>query len=231
MAEHMHIARLKHGVEVFEIVVDPVKAHEVRAGRASAVSALSFPKVFSDAKKGLHASETRLEVIFGSRDIAKVAEQIIMKGDLPVTVEQVRGAREQKLRKLIDVLHSNGVNPQTNAPHPVARLEAALTQAKFHLSDSKTVEEQVQEALKLLRPLIPIKFVTKELEVKIPAVFAAKSHPVVRSLGKVLRDEWLSDGSWKGLVEIPGGLEADVSSKIMGLTKGVAEITVVIVKE
>ncbi|MBI4139401.1 ribosome assembly factor SBDS [Candidatus Woesearchaeota archaeon] len=232
MADHMHIVRVKHGSEVFEIVVDPDLAYDFKDGKSVSIGeVLKFPKIFSDAKKGLAASESRLEIIFGTSDVSKVAEQIIRKGDIPVTSARLKLLQDQKRRRILDILHSNGVDPRTNAPHPLVRLESALVEARIRIDSNKSAEEQVQSVLKSLLPIIPIKFVTKELEVRIPSSFAAKSYSSIKNIGKILMEEWLGDGSWKGLVEIPGGLEEDISSKLMSLTKGSVAITLVRMKE
>ena len=54
-------------------------------------------------------------------------------------------------------------SPTTHTPHPVTRIELALEEAKFHVDEFTSVEEQLQEALKKLRPIIPIKFEVKEV--------------------------------------------------------------------
>lgn len=232
MGDHVHVARSKHGSEVFEVVVDPDVAHDFRDGKSVSVGdALKFPKVFSDAKKGLVASESRLEAVFGSRDPLVVAEQIIRKGDLPVTASRMKLLDDQKRRRILDILHRNGVDPRSGAPHPLVRLESALVEAKVRVDPNKSAEDQVHDVLKKLLPIIPIKFVTKELEVRIPSSFAAKSYSSVKSSSKILSESWLGDGSWRGIVEIPGGLEEDFSSKLRSLTKGGVEISIVRLKE
>ncbi len=232
MAEHMHIVRVKHGSEVFEIVVDPNLAYDFKDGKSVGIGdVLKFPKIFSDAKKGLSASESRLETIFGTSDVSRVAEQIISKGVIPLTSERLKLLQDQKRRRILDIIHMNGVDPRTNAPHPLVRLESALVEAKVRIDPNRSAEEQVQPILKSLLPIIPIKFVTKELEIRIPSSFAAKSYSSVKSAGKILREEWLGDGSWKGLVEIPGGLEEELSSRLMSLTKGSVEMALVRMKE
>ena len=232
MGDHVHVARSKHGSEVFEVVIDPDLAYDFRDGKSVSIGdVVKFPQVFSDAKKGLVVSESRLEAVFGSRDPLVVAEQIIRKGDLPMTAVRMKLLDDTKRRRILDILHTNGVDPRSGAPHPLMRLESALVEAKVRIDAHKSAEDQIKDILKSLIPIIPIKFVTKELEVLIPAQFAAKAHSSVKSSAKILSESWLGDGSWKGLVEIPGGLEEEFSSKLRALTKGLVEVTVVRLKE
>jgi ribosome maturation protein SDO1 len=43
-------------------------------------------------------------------------------------------------------------------------------------------------------------------------------------MGRVTREEWQSDGSWIGLVEIPAGLQVEFYDKLNARTKGNVEI-------
>ena len=49
----------------------------------------------------------------------------------------------------------------------------------------------------------------------------------VKNFGKMLKDEWLNDGSWLGVIEIPGGLETELYENLNNATKGEVETKVV----
>ena len=68
MTEHINIARLKKGSDVFEVVINPDKAIDFRQGKANFEDAVVYPKVFSDAKKGMLASEQRMNALFNTAD-------------------------------------------------------------------------------------------------------------------------------------------------------------------
>ncbi len=231
MSETLNLARLKKGSDVFEIVVNPDQAMHCRKHpEANIRDALVYPKVYSDAKKGLLASEQKMEQIFGTSDELEVAKQIIAKGDIQVSAEYRQKLQEQKKARIMDIIRRQGVDPRTNAPHPIQRIENAMVEAKVKIDEYKAPELQVPEILKALRPIIPIKLVTKEVDVKIPAQYASKAFPIIKSFGKVLKDSWESDGSWKGRVEIPGGLETEFYDKLNSLTHGNAQATLVTTK-
>ena len=50
-SDSINLARLKKGSDIFEIVVDPDKAVLAKKNPELTSDALSFPKIFSDAKK------------------------------------------------------------------------------------------------------------------------------------------------------------------------------------
>lgn len=220
MSNTLNLARLKKGSEVFEVVVDPKTAMLARQGRASVQDALKYPKIFSDAKKGMLASEQRTKAVFGTHDPLQVAEKIIKEGDIQVTAEYRKQQLEQKRKQIIDVIHRNAVDPKTHLPHPVNRIEAAMEEAKVRIDEHKPAEQQVQEVLKQLRTTLPIKFETKEIELIIPAKHAGRCQGIVRNHARVLKEEWQGDGSWKGIVEIPSGMEQELYDKLNSITHG-----------
>lgn len=225
------IARLKSNNQLFEILVDCDMALALKEGKnISLKDVLAADKIFSDAKKGLEASENAMKQIFGTSEPEEVAKIIIKKGEIQLTQEHRANLRERKRKQIINMLHVNGVDPRTHLPHPPQRIENALEEAKFHVEEFGQVHEQVQEALKKLRPILPIKFEVKEISVKIPAQFAAKSYQVLSMFGTKLREEWQNDGSLLTVLEMPGGLESDFYDKINSLTHGNVETKVLKIK-
>ncbi|MEM4254161.1 MAG: ribosome assembly factor SBDS [Candidatus Woesearchaeota archaeon] len=218
--EHINTARLKKGSDVFEIVVEPETAIAARHGKADIKDALRVQKIFSDAKKGMLASEQRMQAVFGTSDPLEVAKKIIAEGNIQVTAEYRQKLLEQKKRQVVEFIRRNGVDPRTHAPHPAQRIESAMAEAKVRIDEFKPAEQQVQDVLKALRPILPIKFETKEIELTIPAQYASKSHNTLRMFGKIVKEEWQNDGSWKGIIEVPGGMEQELYDKLNALTHG-----------
>lgn len=225
--ENAVIARLKIQGHNFEALVDCNNAIAVREGKqVSMKDVLAAMKIYSDSKKGLEASENAMKEIFKTNDAEEVAKQIIMKGEVQLTSEYRNSLRENKKRQIINIIHRNGVDPKTHAPHPVIRIENALVEAKFHVDEFASVEEQLQEALKKLKPIIPIKFEIKEIAVKIGPEYAVKAYSAVKKYGTILREEWQNNGYWVGVVEMPGGLEEEFYEKINKICHGDVEAKV-----
>ncbi|MEM2916397.1 MAG: ribosome assembly factor SBDS [Candidatus Woesearchaeota archaeon] len=218
--EHINTARLKKGSDVFEIVIDPEVAIAARHGKADIRDALKVQKVFSDAKKGMLASEQRMQAIFGTKDLLEVAKKIISDGSIQVTAEYRQKLMEQKRRQVVDFIRRNGVDPRTHAPHPAQRIEAAMSEAKVKIDEFKPADQQVQDVLKALRPILPIKFEMKEIELAIPAPYASKAHSMLKIFGRILKEEWQNDGSWRGIIEVPGGMEQELYDRLNALTHG-----------
>jgi len=229
--DHAIIAKLKREGHDFEILVDCNNALALREGKnVDMRDILAAMQVFSDAKKGLVASETAIRQIFGTTDVNEVAKQIIQKGEIQLTQEYREKLREEKRKQIISIIHRNGVDPKTHLPHPPQRIENAIIEAKFHVDEFMPVQEQVQEALKKLRPILPIKFEIKEIAIKLPPDFAPKCYSTVKQYGTILREEWQNNGYWIGVLEIPGGMESDLYDKLNKICHGNVESKILKVK-
>ena len=215
------IARLKMQGQNFEILVDCGNALALREGGSVEMrDILAVERIFSDAKKGLEASENAMKQIFGTSDAREVAKDIIQKGEIQLTQQYRENIREEKRKQVINIIHRNGVDPKTHFPHPPQRIENAFIEAKVHIDEFKPVQEQVQEALKKLRPILPIKFEVKEIAIKIPPEFAPKCYSTVKSFATILREEWQTDGNWVAVIELPGGMETDFYDKLNKICHG-----------
>lgn len=221
------VARLSAVGTTFEVLVDPDLAMAIRTGESSDVrSALAADKVFKDSKKGDAASEEMTRKAFGTLDPVKVAEEIIKKGEVQITTEQKRKMRELRMRQIVALISKRAINPQTHMPHPPARIEAAIEEAKIQVEEFKSAEEQAPKIVKALLPILPLKFETRRIAIKIPATHVGRTQRMVREFGTVKQEEWKNDGSWMVLVEIPAGIQGEFFDKLNDLTRGEAETKV-----
>ena len=226
----MNVAKMKKAGTTFEVVIDPDLAVAFREGKVSDVrEALKAERIFLDPRKGIAAGETQLQQAFDTTDELQIAATIIKEGFIQYTEEHRKQLKEQKLNKIIAIIHRNAIDPGTKLPHPMNRIAAAIEQGNVRIDDNKPAEEQVQEVLKQLRPIIPISFATTEMQLHVPAAHAPKLYASVKSQSKILREEWMSDGSWMVTVEIPAGIKVDFLEDLNGKTHG--GITAKIIRE
>ncbi len=222
------IARWETGGSRFEVLVDPEAVQEIKDGKDIDLSdRLALDQIFKDAKKGDKISDEHLEKTFHTRNVAEIAKQIVRKGEVQVTTEQRHKLQAAKHRQIVAMIARNAMNPQTGAPHPPARIESAMAEAKVHIDPFKPVDAQVQEVLAKLRPLIPIRLDVVKVRVKLPGQHYPRVIGEVKGLGRLLEEQWLSDGSWSGVVEIPAGMQTELYEKLSARTKGTAETALV----
>ena len=222
------IARWETQGSRFEVLVDPVAVQALKDGKDVDLSdKLALDQVFKDAKKGDKISEEHLERTFHTRNLAEIAKQIVLKGEVQVTTEQRRTLQEAKHRQIVATIARNAMNPQTGAPHPPARIEAAMVEAKVHIDPFRPVDAQVQEVLAKLRPLIPIRLDVVKVRVRLPAQHYPRVIGELKGLGRLVSEEWLATGSWSAVLEIPAGVQTELYEMLSARTKGAAETALV----
>ncbi|MEM0230736.1 MAG: ribosome assembly factor SBDS [Candidatus Woesearchaeota archaeon] len=221
---HFNLARLKKGGENFEVVIDPDLAVKYRNGEDVELSeVLKSEHVFSDAKKGLRASEKLMMELFGTEDELKVAEIILKEGEIQVTEEFRQEQREALRKRIITLLARNAVDPKTGYPHPPQRIEAAIEEAKAKIDYSKSAEAQIKDIARQIQSVLPIKFENAIIELRIPAKHAVRTYGVLKSYGEIISEEWLSDASLSAKIRMPAGMQQQFFDAINKITKGEIE--------
>ncbi len=215
------IARLKKGDHHFEILVDPYSAADLIEGKDVDVNKiLAVDSVFKDSRKGTQASEESIQEVFGTTDLESVATKIILKGDIQLTTDQRHKMQENKRKRIVEHIAKNAMDPKTKAPHPRARIERAIEEAGIHVDPFKPVRDQVESTIDAIRAIIPISTEHVRISVKIPPEYTGKAYGMVRKFGRLEREDWQSDGSWIGIIDIPAGMQTDLYDRLNDITKG-----------
>jgi ribosome maturation protein SDO1 len=222
------IAKLTKSGEKFEILVDPEKAIELKSGKELPLEELiASEEIFEDVRKGTRTTNEKINKAFGTNDLNIIARKIILEGEVQITTEQRKQMLEEKTKAIATLISKRGVNPQNNMPHPTDRILRAMEQAKVRIDINKRVEEQIESVLEGIQKIIPIKFEKIQIAIKIPPEFSGKAGSVVRSLGVLLREEWASNGSYIGLLEIPAGMQPEIYDRLNNLTHGQVEVKII----
>jgi ribosome maturation protein SDO1 len=219
-------ARLESHGQRFEVLVDPDAALAMKRGEfeGELEDVIAAEDVFEDATRGDRPAENALEEVFETTDPLEIIPKVVEDGEIQITAEQRREMQEQKRKQIINRITRNAVNPQMDdAPHPPERIESALEETDFRVDPMETVETQVDEALDLLKPVIPIRFDTVKVAVQLPPDHAGSGQAKVREFADLEREEWQSDGSWVGVVEFPAGMQNDFYDLVNEVSSGEAE--------
>ena len=223
-------ARLESHGERFEVLVDPDAALAIKRGEfeGDLEDVIAAEDVFENASRGDRPAESALEEVFETTDPIEIIPEVIKEGEIQITADQRREMQEQKHRQLINRITRNAVNPQMDdAPHPPERIESALEETDFKIDPMEPVENQVDEALEALRPVIPIRFDTVKVAVHLPADHAGSGQAKVREFGDLKREEWQADGSWIGVVEFPAGMQNEFYDLVNEVSSGTAETEII----
>lgn len=220
------VAKYSAGAEHFEILVDPDKALEFRHNKAKIEDVLAVEEIFKSVSTAEHVPDQTLQRVFGTLDRKEIASKIILQGDVQLTTDQKRRMVEERRKQIVSLISRLAINPQTGSPHPPLRIEMALEQVRFHPEPFKSAEEQMDAAVKLLRPLLPIKFEVRSVAVKVPAEYVPKVYKIVHS-HTIKKEEYQSDGSLIVLVEIPAGVQDEFYGKLNDATKGSVQTKII----
>lgn len=223
-----NLAKLKKGGKNFEVVVNPDEAISYKKGGSVEIKdVLRSEEVFQDAKRGEMASESDMKQLFNVSDPVKLAEIILKEGEIQLTTEYRDKLREEKRKRIMHLIQRNAADPKTMLPHPMTRIENAFEQIKFKIDEFRTAEEQVDEAVKVLRTVLPLKIEQVVIEINVPPQFAHQAFGMLKKTGSLKGETWGNDGGLLVKLEIPAGLQEEVMSKLNNMTHGGVEIKVV----
>lgn len=208
----------------FEILADPDSVLAIREGKEVDLrEAFAIVEVFKDARKADKAGEETMQEVFGTTNEEEIVLRIAKEGDFHLTTEQKRKIVEKIRKQIIDSIARNSIDPRTKLPHTRERIKLALEKTHVNITMRPAVQ-QVQDIVKALQPILPISFGKARLRLSIPAQYSQSTYGLVRKLGKVLREDWLADGSLQVKLEIPSGTKVDVMEQLGNAAKG--EITI-----
>jgi ribosome maturation protein SDO1 len=223
-------ARLESHGQRFEVLVDPDAALAIKRESfdGDIEDVIAAEDVFEDASSGDRPPESALEEVFETTEPLEIIPEVIRRGEIQITAEQRREMQERKHNQLVNEIARNAVNPQMDdAPHPPERIERALEEAGFKIDPMEPVENQIDDALDALRPVIPIRFDEVVVAAQIPADYAGSAQAQIRQFGELEREEWQPDGSWVGVLRFPAGLQNEFYDLVNEHTSGEAETRII----
>jgi len=227
MVDKVTVIRYSFAGEKFEILVKPDPALEYRLGKRKDISSiLVSDEIYSDSNKGTRASTEKLQKAFKTTDQTAIIEIIVQKGDLNLTTDQRRKMTSEKQKQVVEYIAKTYVDPKSHLPHPPLRIQQAMEDGRVSIDPHKTVDDQVKDIVEKLRSIIPLKSENLNLEITVPAQYAAQSYSVLKSTGTLKKEEWQSNGSLKAILEIPAAARPNVIDRLGSITKGTASVEV-----
>ncbi|MEM2831860.1 MAG: ribosome assembly factor SBDS, partial [Candidatus Caldarchaeum sp.] len=131
---------------------------------------------------------------------------------------------DEKKRQIIDFIARNAIDPRTNTPHPPQRIELALEQVGLSVEPFADPKVEALKAVEKLRRVLPIKIGNMKVEIRVAGEFMGKVYGLIRSMGTILEEGWLGDGSWRCVAEIPTGVQADLIERLNKICGGRVEV-------
>ena len=222
------IARYESKGHRFEVLIDQKLVDLVKSGKSVNVSEyMATDMIFKDSSKGDRASEEVIGEVFGTEDFQTVVMEIVKKGQVQLTTEQRRKMLEEKRRQIVEIIARESMNPQSGTPHPPQRIEKAMEEARVRVDPFKSAEEQVNDVLKAIRVLLPIRFEHVKMEIEVPGTEYGKIYAEMAKLGQIQKEDWKNNGNYNAIVEIPAGVQDQLYDFLNKRTKGNVNIKLI----
>jgi ribosome maturation protein SDO1 len=222
------VARYESKGHRFEILIDQKLVDLIKSGKeANIPDYMAAEVIFKDSSKGERASGEVIEEVFGTQDFNTVVTEIIKKGQVQLTTEQRRKMLEEKRKQIVEIISRESMNPQSGAPHPPQRIEKAMEEAKVRIDPFKSAEEHVNDVLKEIRVILPIKFEHIRMQIEVPGEEYGKIYAEIIRLAQIVKEEWKNNGSYSVLIEIPAGIQDELYDFLNKRTKGNVSIKIV----
>ena len=208
------VARLEKGGKRYEILVDPelVDSFKSEPTSVSLDDLLATDEIWHDARGGERPTEEKIISTFGTIELLDCVTAILTKGSIQLTTVQRRQMISDKRQQIITEISRTAIDPRSKAPHPATRIELALDELRWNPDPFLSVERQIKDAVKVLRPVIPLSFETIKLAFRVSGSAYGSVQREVRS--DVIKEQWLDNGDWAFVVEIPAGMKGEYLSKV-----------------
>ena len=208
------VARLEKGGKRYEILVDPELVESFKSDPTSVPldELLATDEVWHDARSGERPTEDKLISTFGTIELLDCVTTFLAKGSIQLTTVQRRQMISDKRQQIITEISRTAIDPRSKAPHPATRIELALDELRWNPDPFLSVERQIKDAVDVLRPVIPLSFETIKLAFRVSGSAYGGVQREVRS--DVIKEQWLENGDWAFVVEIPAGMKGEYLSKV-----------------
>lgn len=213
------IVRLQKGKVKVEVLGKPGMVTKYREGKVGLNDAVIDDRVFLNASKGDLPSEADIKELGCS---GRALLELIMKtGKYSYTAQEKREFVEKKKAEVINFIHENFIDSTNGRPHPVTRIENALTEIKAQYDPEQEAEKIARSLLPKLQTIIRLAESAIEGTVKIPNSKLGQCIGIIYNLGTVLREEYGPENAYIEMKVSPGKFDA-LNDQLSKMSQGEA---------
>jgi len=216
--DHQLVRHKVNGV-TFEVLTKLGAVLKFRKGELGWAEVLYADEIFKSYSKAEKAKGVDLTAAFGTENVQDCAKVIVEKGELQLTANERKEFVEKKRAEIVNYIHKYYVDPRAKTPHPVLRIENALDELKFKVDADVPTEKQVQEIVKRLPEVLPIKRQEMEGLLTIPNKHMGSCHGVIQKYVKIINERYSADGCAMQVSLVPGDYQP-LLNDLNRLTKG-----------
>jgi len=219
------LVKYKSGTYYFEIATNLGSVLKYRDGKIGWDKVAFTDEIFKNLAKGERATRDELKQAFGTDNVQECLKKIVDRGDLQLTTQERKEKVEQKRAEIVTYIHKYYINPKTNTPHPVVRIENALETLKFRVDSDLPAERQAIDIIKKLPEIMPIKRSDMHATLTVSLQFVGQIIGIVQQWAKLIRESYTSESCIMELSVIPGDYD-NLLSELNKATKGEYEFEI-----
>mgnify|MGYP001584206009 CR=1 FL=1 len=141
----------------FELLCNPETVQPFRMGTMEFSQVIAVEEIFTNSSKGNVAKAQDLEKAFDTSNFEEIAELILKKGQFSFTTKELADMREQKKRQVVELIHTNFIEPKTEKPYSVSLIEHTLKEIRFVADPHVPATKQFEKCEKKLKDKIVLK--------------------------------------------------------------------------
>lgn len=203
---NVQIVRLEKGKTKIEVLCKPGMITKYRDGKCGLNDAIIDDHFYSNSSKGEVASEADIAK-FGATG-HELLEMIVKTGKYSLTAQEKREMVEKRRLEVINYLHENFIDSASGKPHPVTRIEAALSEIKAQYDPDHDAEHIVRSLIPKLQPIIRLQESCIEGTVVLPNSKLGQCIGICYNLGTVVREEYGPQSAFVEMKVSPGKYDA-----------------------
>lgn len=210
----------------WEVLCKPGAAQKFRDKKLGFGNVMFADDIFvGHYQKGERAKPADIAAEFPG-GLEKALEHIVLTGSIALSQKERDEKVRQKRLEIVNLIHKYYVDPKTNSPHPVTRIENALDTLKVHPDPDTPADRQLPDILKKMPGVLALRKCEMEATLSIPTQYAGAAAGIVRRFATVHRERYTGTAATLDVSFAPGEYDALVA-ELTKVTKGDFQIDAV----
>lgn len=136
-----------------------------------------------------------------------------------MSIQERREAVEKKRVEIVNYIHKHYIDPKTNKPHPIVRIENALADSKARYDPDQPTEDQANALVDKMLKILPLKRSDMEGVVKVAHQYVGVVSGILKKYCQDINESYDSEGCTYTIGFLPGDYDS-ISSNLHKVTQG-----------
>jgi len=216
--------RMKVKRKRFEIACYPNKVNEYRKGIEKDLDeVLQSEQVYTNASRGIIASEKELLVAFDTTDHEIACEHILTHGEVQISKRERKAEMEKTFKEIASIITEKCINKESRRPFPQAVIEESMRELqkknKFSINFQQSSKAMALALIPKLTEILPLERTQMRLRLTFPGNSGkGAKRSLDNFISEYIAEHYVGNHVYEVLID-PGHFRA-VSDVVSKLTKG-----------